>query len=229
MVKDIRKQGLKALKVLQDIDKDDVLEAIGLEQRSSAWASALGTIGSSLWGAWSAPGSVSPSLQERRGLPQRARGPDAPQGRRAGREPGRDEPVADAGHLGRPPQTLQLRAPARLRPGWGPRSFRRAPATEHRRQSSRAESRRLRTASCPHPDPAAGGACCGASCRAWCGDHHPVLQRLPSGPIFSMSARWAPSSRPPERPTLRASRAPSGIPRSSAARSRALRGSAAYP
>ena len=45
MVKDIRKQGLKALKYLQDIDKDDVLEAIGLEQRSSAWASALGTIG----------------------------------------------------------------------------------------------------------------------------------------------------------------------------------------
>jgi hypothetical protein len=45
MVKDIRKQGLKALKYLQDIDKDDVLEAIGLEERSSAWASALGTIG----------------------------------------------------------------------------------------------------------------------------------------------------------------------------------------
>jgi len=45
MVKDIRKQGLKALKYLQDIDKDDVLEAIGLEERSSAWATALGTIG----------------------------------------------------------------------------------------------------------------------------------------------------------------------------------------
>src|SRR3981189_3070567 len=45
MVKDIRKQGLKALKYLQDIDKDDVLEAIGLEQRSSAWTTALGTIG----------------------------------------------------------------------------------------------------------------------------------------------------------------------------------------
>jgi len=45
MVKDIRKQGLKALKYLQDIDKDDVLEAIGLEERSSAWATTFGTIG----------------------------------------------------------------------------------------------------------------------------------------------------------------------------------------
>jgi hypothetical protein len=45
MVNDIRKQGLKALKYLQDIDKDDVLQAIGLEERSSAWASTLGTIG----------------------------------------------------------------------------------------------------------------------------------------------------------------------------------------
>lgn len=45
MVKDIRKQGLKALKYLQDLDKDDVLEAIGLEERSSAWATALGTVG----------------------------------------------------------------------------------------------------------------------------------------------------------------------------------------
>ena len=45
MVKDIRKQGLKALKYLQDIDKDDVLEAIGLEERSSPWATALGTFG----------------------------------------------------------------------------------------------------------------------------------------------------------------------------------------
>ncbi|HUJ25573.1 MAG TPA: YtxH domain-containing protein [Myxococcales bacterium] len=45
MVKDIRKQGLKALKYLQDIDKDDILEAIGLEERSSAWSSALSTIG----------------------------------------------------------------------------------------------------------------------------------------------------------------------------------------
>jgi hypothetical protein len=45
MVKDLRKRGLKALKYLQDIDKDDVLEAIGLEERSSPWASALGTVG----------------------------------------------------------------------------------------------------------------------------------------------------------------------------------------
>lgn len=45
MVKDIRKQGLKALKYLQDIDKDDVLEAIGLEERSSVLATTLGTLG----------------------------------------------------------------------------------------------------------------------------------------------------------------------------------------
>jgi len=45
MVKDIRRQGLKALRYLQDIDKDDVLGALGLEERSSPWATALGTIG----------------------------------------------------------------------------------------------------------------------------------------------------------------------------------------
>ena len=45
MVKDIRKQGLKALKYLQDIDKDDVLEALGLEERSSPWATTFGTLG----------------------------------------------------------------------------------------------------------------------------------------------------------------------------------------
>ena len=45
MVKDIRKQGYKALKYLQDIDKDDVLEALGLEERSSPWTTAFGTIG----------------------------------------------------------------------------------------------------------------------------------------------------------------------------------------
>jgi hypothetical protein len=45
VVKDLRKQGLKALKYLQDIDKDDVLEALGLEERSSGWATALGTVG----------------------------------------------------------------------------------------------------------------------------------------------------------------------------------------
>jgi hypothetical protein len=44
-VKDIRKRGLKALKYLQDIDKDDILEAIGLEERSSAWATTFGTLG----------------------------------------------------------------------------------------------------------------------------------------------------------------------------------------
>jgi hypothetical protein len=45
MVKDIRKQGLKAWKYLNDIDKDDVLDAFGLEERTSPWVSALGTIG----------------------------------------------------------------------------------------------------------------------------------------------------------------------------------------
>ena len=43
--KDMRKKGLKALKYLQDIDKDDVLEAIGLEERSSGWSTAMSTIG----------------------------------------------------------------------------------------------------------------------------------------------------------------------------------------
>jgi hypothetical protein len=45
MVNDIRKKGFKALKYLQDIDKDDVLEALGLEERTSPWASAFGTLG----------------------------------------------------------------------------------------------------------------------------------------------------------------------------------------
>jgi hypothetical protein len=45
MVNDIRKKGYKALKYLQDIDKDDVLEALGLEERTSPWASAFGTLG----------------------------------------------------------------------------------------------------------------------------------------------------------------------------------------
>ncbi len=45
ITKDIRKQGLKALKYLQDIDKDDVLEALGLEERTSPGATAFGTIG----------------------------------------------------------------------------------------------------------------------------------------------------------------------------------------
>ena len=43
--KDMKKQGLKALKYLQDIDRDDVLEAVGLQQRDSAWATAFGSIG----------------------------------------------------------------------------------------------------------------------------------------------------------------------------------------
>jgi hypothetical protein len=45
MINDIRKRGLKALKYLQDIDRDDVLEAVGLEERSNPWATALGTLG----------------------------------------------------------------------------------------------------------------------------------------------------------------------------------------
>jgi len=45
MMKNISKQGLKALKYLQDIDKDDVLEAMGLEERSSGWGTTLGTVG----------------------------------------------------------------------------------------------------------------------------------------------------------------------------------------
>src|SRR5258706_14030730 len=45
MVKNIQKRGLKAWKYLNDIDKDDVLEAFGLEERSSSWSTALGTIG----------------------------------------------------------------------------------------------------------------------------------------------------------------------------------------
>ena len=44
MVNDLRKQGLKALKYLQDVDSDDVLCAMGLERRSSGWATALGTV-----------------------------------------------------------------------------------------------------------------------------------------------------------------------------------------
>lgn len=45
MVRDIKKSGLKAIKYLQDIDRDDMLEAIGLQERSSTWASALGGFG----------------------------------------------------------------------------------------------------------------------------------------------------------------------------------------
>ncbi len=45
MVRDIKKSGLKALKYLQDIDRDDVLEAVGLQDRSSAWGTAFGSLG----------------------------------------------------------------------------------------------------------------------------------------------------------------------------------------
>jgi hypothetical protein len=41
----IKKSGLKALKYLQDIDRDDVLESIGLQERRSALATTLGSLG----------------------------------------------------------------------------------------------------------------------------------------------------------------------------------------
>jgi hypothetical protein len=41
----IKRSGLKALKYLQDIDRDDVLEALGLQERRSGVATTLGTIG----------------------------------------------------------------------------------------------------------------------------------------------------------------------------------------
>ena len=40
----IKRQGLKALKYLKDIDRDDVLDAVGLQERSP-WSTAFGTIG----------------------------------------------------------------------------------------------------------------------------------------------------------------------------------------
>jgi len=42
---DIKKSGLKALKYLRDIDRDDVLESLGLQERRSALASTLGSLG----------------------------------------------------------------------------------------------------------------------------------------------------------------------------------------
>jgi hypothetical protein len=45
MVRDIRRQGLKALKYLQDIDRDDVLEQLGLQERTSMMATAFSTVG----------------------------------------------------------------------------------------------------------------------------------------------------------------------------------------
>jgi len=44
-VNHVKKSGLKALKYLQDIDRDDILEAIGLQERRSAWAATFGSIG----------------------------------------------------------------------------------------------------------------------------------------------------------------------------------------
>lgn len=41
----IKKQSLKILDALKDIDKDDVLEQLGLQERSSGVATAFGTIG----------------------------------------------------------------------------------------------------------------------------------------------------------------------------------------
>ena len=41
----IKRSGLKALKYLQDIDRDDVLEALGLQERRSGFATTLGTLG----------------------------------------------------------------------------------------------------------------------------------------------------------------------------------------
>jgi len=42
---DIKKSGLRALKYLQDIDRDDVLASLGLQQRRSALATTLGSLG----------------------------------------------------------------------------------------------------------------------------------------------------------------------------------------
>jgi len=44
-VNHVKKSGLKALKYLQDIDRDDILEAIGLQERRSTWGTAFGSIG----------------------------------------------------------------------------------------------------------------------------------------------------------------------------------------
>jgi len=45
MISDIKKSGRKALKYLQDLDRDDMLEAVGLQERNSAWSTAFGSIG----------------------------------------------------------------------------------------------------------------------------------------------------------------------------------------
>lgn len=41
----IKRSGLKALKYLQDLDRDDVLEALGLQERRSGVATTFGTLG----------------------------------------------------------------------------------------------------------------------------------------------------------------------------------------
>jgi hypothetical protein len=41
----VKKSGLKALKYLQDIDRDDVLDLIGLQERRSVWTTTFGSIG----------------------------------------------------------------------------------------------------------------------------------------------------------------------------------------
>ena len=41
----LKKSGLKALKYLQDMDRDDVLESVGLQERRSALATTLGSLG----------------------------------------------------------------------------------------------------------------------------------------------------------------------------------------
>jgi hypothetical protein len=41
----IKRSGLKALKYLQDIDRDDVMEALGIQERRSGWTTAFGSIG----------------------------------------------------------------------------------------------------------------------------------------------------------------------------------------
>jgi len=41
----VKKSGLKALKYLQDIDRDDVLDLIGLQERRSAWTTTFGSVG----------------------------------------------------------------------------------------------------------------------------------------------------------------------------------------
>jgi len=41
----IKRSGLKALKYLQDLDRDDVLETLGLQERRSGVAATFGTLG----------------------------------------------------------------------------------------------------------------------------------------------------------------------------------------